>query len=266
MECREVIARLKEISPEAMALDWDNVGLLAGRADKEVKRIYLALDATDEVIREAKEQKADLLVTHHPLIFKPLKQINDQSSVSRKILNLIQADISYYAMHTNFDCAPGGMADLAAQYMELSDTRILSPEGENEAGVYGVGRIGRLQVPMTLREAAQAVKEKFCLPFVLVYGDLDSNEKLSTAAIAPGSGKSFLSDGIAKGAQVMITGDIGHHDGIDAVAEKMAVIDAGHYGLEHIFVDFAEQYLNAEFGEQIELIKAPLIFPAAVII
>ena len=114
MQCSEMIKLLNQLAPEDIALSWDNPGLLAGRSNKEVRTIYLALDADDQVIEDAISQKADMLLTHHPLIFKPVKKINDQDFIGRRILRLIQADISYYAMHTNFDSAPGCMADLAA--------------------------------------------------------------------------------------------------------------------------------------------------------
>ncbi|MFI3208171.1 MAG: Nif3-like dinuclear metal center hexameric protein, partial [Eubacteriales bacterium] len=101
MKCKELIERMENDFPVEKAYDWDNVGLLAGRDDKEIKKIYVALDATDDVIKEAIEWGADMLLTHHPLIFSPLKKINNQNFIANRIIKLIQADISYYAMHTN---------------------------------------------------------------------------------------------------------------------------------------------------------------------
>ena len=110
MRCRELLKRLEELAPAEYACDWDNPGFLAGRADKEIHKVFVALDATDEAVDQAIEEKADLLLTHHPLIFKALKKVNDEDFVSRRILRMIQADLCYVAMHTNFDCAPEGMA------------------------------------------------------------------------------------------------------------------------------------------------------------
>ena len=104
------------------ALSWDNVGLLAGREDKEVAKIYVALDAKDEVVDEAILAGADMLVTHHPLIFSGMKQVNNQNFIGRRLVKLIQHDISYYAMHTNYDVK--GMADLAADYLKLENCLI----------------------------------------------------------------------------------------------------------------------------------------------
>ena len=102
MLCKEIIQVIEASYPREAALGFDNVGLLAGRAEKEVNRIYLALDATDAVIDRAIEAGADLLVTHHPLIFNPMKKVTDEDFIGRRILKIIQNDLCYYAMHTNY--------------------------------------------------------------------------------------------------------------------------------------------------------------------
>ena len=169
MICREILKEIEARLPKHYAMEWDNVGLQVGRSDKEVKRIYLALDATDEVIEEAADWGADMLITHHPMIFKAMKKINDEDFIGRRVLKLIRDDISYYAMH----------------------------------------RLG----------------------------------------VFPGSGKSAISVSLEKGVDVLVTGDIDHHEGIDAVAQKMAVIDAGHYGVEHIFIADMEHFCREKFPE-----------------
>lgn len=152
MKCRELIEILEELAPVSLACDWDNPGLLAGRSDKEVRTVYLALDATDDVIDNAVECRADMIITHHPLIFKPLKKVNDEDFISRRILKMIQNDISYYAMHTNFDAAPGCMADLAGERLGLKDTRVLELMGKTaEDKDYGIGIYGCFGRSMTLR-------------------------------------------------------------------------------------------------------------------
>lgn len=265
MKCREIVELLEKLAPMDMACDWDNPGLLAGRWEKEVRRIYLALDATDQVVEDAAKKGADLLITHHPLIFKAVKQVNDGDFIGRRLLTLIRQDISYYAMHTNFDSAPGCMADLAASRLGLTQGKVLEPLGERDGVAYGIGKVGRLPRPMTLKELALAVKEAFRLPFVTVYGELNREEKLSLCAISPGSGGSMIAPALAQGVQVLVTGDISHHEGIDSVARQMAVIDAGHYGLEYLFMDFLEGYLGERLGGQIAIEKAPVAFPEAVV-
>lgn len=265
MQCSEMIKLLNQLAPEDIALSWDNPGLLAGRSNKEVRTIYLALDADDQVIEDAISQKADMLLTHHPLIFKPVKKINDQDFIGRRILRLIQADISYYAMHTNFDSAPGCMADLAASRLGLTEEKILEQTGEMDGCPCGIGKTGRLPQAESLKHLAVRVKEAFGLPFVTVYGNLQEDKLLERCAVAPGSGGSMIQAALDEGAQVLITGDIGHHQGIDSLARGMAVIDAGHYGLEHIFMDFMETYLEERLQGQVEIKKAPVTFPSAVI-
>ena len=103
MLCKEIMRVIEATYPKDAALDFDNVGLLVGRSEKEVNRIYLALDATDSVIESAEKAGADMLITHHPLIFTPLKKVTDEDFVSRRVLKLISNVIAYYAMHTNYD-------------------------------------------------------------------------------------------------------------------------------------------------------------------
>ena len=123
MKCLELIQKLETLAPADCACEWDNVGLLVGWREREIHRILIALDATDEVVEEAVRMRADLLLTHHPLIFKPLRKVNDDDFIARRVMELIQYNVNYYAMHTNFDAAPGCMADLAAERLGLSETR-----------------------------------------------------------------------------------------------------------------------------------------------
>ena len=260
MECKKVIELLEKQSPKSYACDWDNVGLLVGREDKEIQKIYIALDATDEAIEEAIANGADMLLTHHPMIFKGMKRVTQEDFTGRRIIRLIQNDMVYYAMHTNFDVM--GMADLAADYLGISDTRVLEITSVSETGEEGIGRYGSLKKEMTVRECCEEVKQAFSLENVKVFGDLE--RKVKTAAISPGSGKSVISNALQAGVDVLITGDIDHHEGIDAVAQNMTVIDAGHYGVEHIFIPYMEQYLKRE-AKELEIAVQPLTFPFQII-
>ena len=245
MDCAYVCDRLEELSPREYAEKWDNVGLLVGRKDKEVNTVYIALDATDEVIDAAIECEADMLITHHPMIFSPLKSVRADDFIGRRILKLAKYDISYYAMHTNFDVM--GMADAAADEINLLDRDVLDVTYEDEIGTEGLGRVGRLEEPMSLYELCDFVKERFDLDTVKVFGDLDS--VVDVCAIAPGSGKSMLNAAIEKGADVIITGDIDHHEGIDSVAKGLSIIDASHFGIEKIFVPYMEEFVRREMPE-----------------
>lgn len=265
MQCSKIIRQLERLAPKEYACEWDNPGLLAGRLEKDVKKVMVALDAIDEVVEQAIELQTDLLLTHHPLIFKALKQVNDQDFISRRIVRLIQADISYYAAHTNFDAAPGGMADLAAKRLDLTEEGPLEEVGEQNGRPFGIGKIGLLPEPLSLSRLGKLVKERFDLPFVTVYGLETLSGPVSRIAVSPGSGRSMITPALKAGVQVLVTGDIGHHEGIDAVASQLAVIDAGHYGLEHIFMAFMERFLQQQFDNQLEIITAAPAFPAQVI-
>ena len=245
MKCSEIMEVCRKLAPEDCACDWDNPGLLAGRSDKEVRKIYIALDATDKVVEAAAASGADMLLTHHPLIFKAIKKVNDQNFITRRLVKLIQADISYYAMHTNYDIL--GMADLSAGYLELSETKVLSATGEMDGETIGFGRVGKIPAKMTLKEYALLVKKNLKLADVKVYGNLD--QMVETAAVCTGSGKSMISDVLAAGADVYVTGDIDHHTGIDTVAQGLCIIDAGHYGTEYIFMEDMKERLEKAFPE-----------------
>ena len=245
MKAYELINWLNIRHPQKFAEEWDNVGLLVGDDQKEISHVFLALDLTEPVLDEAVAAGADMILTHHPMIFSGIKKINNHTFTGRKILRLIREDIPYFAMHTNYDVL--GMADLSADYTKMHDTTVLSVTEEREGEVQGFGRVGKLPREMTLREYAQLVKESLKLNDVKVYGNLDSMVKC--AAVCTGSGKSMIKDVIKAGADVYVTGDIDHHTGIDTVAQGLALIDAGHYGTEYIFMDAMKKELTQAFPE-----------------
>ena len=258
MKAYELTSWLEKKYPAAAAEDWDNVGLLTGDDTREISHVFLALDLTEETLAEAVKNGADMILTHHPMIFSGIKKINNHSFTGRKILTLIQKGIVYYAMHTNYDVL--GMAELSADYLKLTDREVLSVTEETKDGCEGFGRVGMLPGQMTLRECGDFVKKALALHDVRVYGDPD--RLVQKAAVCTGSGKSMIPDALAKGAQVYVTGDIDHHTGIDAVAAGLPIIDAGHYGTEYIFMEAMKKKLSRKFPKlQISCaeIKSPYI-------
>ena len=258
MICKEIIEVIENTYPKHAAMGWDNVGLLVGRTEKEVKRIFVALEVTDEVLSKAIESGADMIVTHHPLIFSPLKRITDEHFIGSRVVKLLQHDISYYAMHTNYDVL--GMADLSERILGLCDTEVFEvTDIENNQGI---GRIGNLENSMTVKECCELVKQRFQLDFVKMFGDQDA--VVNRVALVPGSGSKMIDLAIQKKADVLISGDIDHHAGIDAVAQGLIVIDAGHYGLEHIFIQDMTSYLEKHLQEVV-VEKAEIHHPFQVI-
>lgn len=265
MKCYQIMEYLEKLSPKEYACDWDNVGLLVGRKEKEIKRIMVALDATKEVVQKAVDARIDMLITHHPMIFSSLKQINEGQFVAEKVLSLAENGICYYAMHTNFD-AVGGMAELVAgeQYLGLTEVAPITSCGD---GIEGMGRYGKLPHSMTAEEVAEYVKQRFGLSFVMLYQSAEERfKKYDRLAVLPGSGKSELKTVKQAGYDLYLTGDFGHHEGLDAIDMGMAVIDATHYGLEHIFAEYIMHYLENVLSQNaVELIKADMGCPIQII-
>ncbi len=248
MILNEIIAVLQKAAPEDYAQDWDNVGLLVGDRKQDIRKIFIALDADEAAIAQAKAVGAQLLLTHHPLIFSPLKKVNCDHFISARVVELLRSQISYYAMHTNFDAAK--MGELAAERIGLHVEAPLADVFIREEKEYGIGVVGNLKEPETLGGLCAVVKEGFGLDTVKLFRA--ETEKITRVAICPGSGKSTIGDAVAAGAQVLITGDIDHHSGLDAASQGLSIIDAGHYGIEHIFIGYMERYLN-EHLEGVEI-------------
>ena len=262
MKVKDVLKAIDDRSPFSAALEWDNSGLLAGGMDWKVSRILLALDCTDYVIDYAIDNKADLIITHHPLIFSSIKRITDDDFIGRRIIKLISNGISYIAMHTNYDSF--GMADAAAGRLGIKNTVVLD-EIDTKAisdridGSNGIGRVGTIETSQSLEDFAREVRDAFSLSHVRFFGD--GAARINRVAICPGSGKSEIKNAIKHGADVLVTGDIDHHSGIDAVACGLNIIDAGHHGIEHIFTEDEGEYLSGVLGGNIDIIKEPIREP-----
>ena len=236
MKCSEIFEYLTKLYPLELAMDWDNSGFLLGRSDKEVKNVLVVLDITNEVLEYAGVKDIDLIISHHPIIFSALKRVTDETLLGNYILNILKNDISVIAMHTNFDIANGGMADICSERLGLSNTCVFERTNIFDGEELGIGKIGDLKKDMSLDELIKLVKTKFDLSHVSVFGRENINSNIRRVAISPGSGKGMYKYAV-KRADVLITGDITHHDGLDAANDGVCIIDATHYGLEHLFVE-----------------------------
>ncbi len=236
MRADKVVDILNKLCPAEYACDWDNPGMHVGHMDNEINKVLITVDVDDKAVDRAIREGAQMIIAHHPLIFHGINQINDQSSIGRRILAMAENHINCYCMHTNFDIA-GGMADFAAKKAGLNNCQVL----EIEKDEMGIGLIGDFDKPHTIIDICNRIKKEFELEKVVVYGD--TKAIINKAAIVPGSGKDEIKLAVEKGAQLLITGDITYHYGIDATADGLCIIDAGHYGLEHIFMDIVRDYL-----------------------
>ncbi len=242
MKLYEIVEYLNRIAPPEAAEAWDNSGLMVGDMEQDIGKIYVALDASDKTIHDAVSYGADLIITHHPLIFSDIKSIRQDDYLGKRIRELIKYDISCFSMHTNFDAY--GMREQAAELLGFKDPKILDVTGENA----GIGFIADTEEPTTLSELAAFVKKTFDISSVRFYGADDAKAK--RIAVVPGSGKSYIDLAVEKKADTLITGDIDHHNGIDAVQKGLNIIDAGHYGIEHIFVDYMVELLEKDLKDK----------------
>jgi dinuclear metal center YbgI/SA1388 family protein len=261
MKCGTIIEKLELSYPPMYAMEWDNIGLLVGDRDADITKVLVALDVTDQAVEDAVRNHADLIVTHHPLIFHPVSKITRQDPVGRRILALAENRISYYAMHTNFDVSE--MADLNADELNLINPLILEETYRDETGTReGLGRVGNLENRTTLADFAGMVKKIYQLPSIRVYGD--PGREVQKVAVCSGSGKSLVNAALLSGADVFVTGDLDYHTAIDAVASGLALIDAGHYGTEYGFISYMSDTLKRMFPE-LPVISEKIVQPYTVV-
>lgn len=217
------------------ALEYDNVGLLVGDGREKVTGVLVCLDCTDEAISEAVNIGANLIVTHHPVIFDPLKSVTEQSLVYR----LIRNGISVISAHTNLDQADGGVNDALAEAIGLSN---IEKVADSEGFLY---RIGEYDEPISSDELARLVGEKLTVPVKYVGG----SNFIKRVAVCGGAGGSMLSDVISQGVDAYVTSDLKHNVFLDAHAAGITLIDAGHFDTEDVVVERLCRALKEAFSE-----------------
>lgn len=249
MTVNDILNKIEEFAPPALAYSWDNVGLLVGSGKREVKRVLIALDADLSVIAEAIDKKCDLIVSHHPMFFKGVKRILSDNAQGMEIELLIKNDISVIAAHTNMDCTKGGINDRLAELFELENVEVLD---ENPAFPgCGLGRIGDLKKATDIGSLAVDTKMALGIDNVRVAGS--PRTKIERIAVAGGSCSEVIPLAAAKGCQAIITGDMKYHETMDAANSGICVIDAGHYGTEKNVIEIFERILEP-LG--VELVKS----------
>ena len=215
----KILQLLEGIAPLHLAEEWDNVGLLAGRRDAEVSTVLCALDMNRRVLDEAIELGAQMIVTHHPILFRGRKNLCEDDAEGRLLCDLIRSGIALAAMHTNFDNVHPGVNDVLAQTLELKDVTPL------EHGMC-IGAVAE----QSLGDFAKHVQD--CLRgAVRVYGDPE--KKIRRVAVLGGSGEDFIPIAKDAGADVYVTGEMGYHKGLDAADGGLCVIEAGHAETEN---------------------------------
>ena len=239
MKVKEIISAIEEFAPLSIQEGWDNSGLCVGSPEDEVTSVLLALDCTPELVDEAVACGADMIVTHHPLIFKGLKKISVEDPVGEAVVKAIRAGISIYAAHTSADKVLAGVSGAMAARLGLKNVRILDEDGEGT----GLGTIGDLAVPMTAEEAVDFVKKRFSLKAMRTSRPVEG--MVSRVAMCGGSGGSLIGAAKAAGADLYISGDISYHNFF--TEKDFMIMDIGHYESEIEIVDILFSLIKKNF-------------------
>ncbi len=232
----QILDVINGIAPPELQESYDNVGLLAGHPARSVERILVALDLTEGAVREAQEIDAQLIVTHHPILFRGRKNLREDDAEGAAVCAMIRAGISLIAAHTNFDNAPCGVNDALASALELKDVEPVS----------NALRIGTLEKVQTPASIGAMVEEKLG-GRARVYASRP-DARIERVAVCGGSGGEFFKEAISAGAQAYVTGEIRHHDALAAVAGGLCVVEAGHYETEHIALKLLADSLQARIN------------------
>ena len=243
-KCQQIINIMEKIAPRHLAEEWDNPGLLVGSPQREVKKILIALDVTERTVDLAINTAADMIISHHPLIFKPFKKIRTDLPNGKLLQKILRHDLAVFAAHTNLDAAAGGVNDVLAARLGLTK---VEPLVKAESGEPGLGRIGFLPESVGIIEFVRILKNALNLTDArLVSSETDLVKKV---ALCGGSGAEFIGKAAFLGADVYITGDVRYHDAQLAKELDIHLIDAGHFGTEFPVVEALADRLRKELSD-----------------
>ena len=239
MKVKDIIKVIEDFAPLSVQEGWDNSGLCVGSPEDEVTSVLLALDCTPALVDEAIGCGADMIVTHHPLIFSGLKKISPEDMVGEAVIKAIKAGISIYAAHTSADKVLEGVSGAMAARLGLENVTVLDMDGEGT----GLGAVGDFPEPISAEQAIALVKEKFSLKAMKVSRPLDG--MISRVAMCGGSGGSLIAAAKKSGAQLYISGDISYHNFF--TPEGFMIMDIGHYESEIEIVDILFSLIKKNF-------------------
>ena len=242
----DILPYLETLAPHSMKMDWDNVGLLCGGKGRPVTKILVALDPFEGVCREAAQWGAELIVTHHPLIFSPLKAVTDETAIGRAVQLLCANGISAINAHTNLDCAPGGVNDCLAQTLGLRDIQVIAPSGVDELGrECGLLRQGIVETQSIFDFLSQVKSALHCDGLRYVNG----GKPVHRVAVGGGACASELTDAVNAGCDTFVTADVKYNQFWDAHDLGLNLIDAGHFPTENPVVGLLAAKIAAEFPD-----------------
>ncbi len=235
---------MESIAPTALSEAWDNTGLLLGDANASVERVQTCLTLTTETVAEAVARSASLVISHHPLPFKPLARITTSSQAGRLIWELSRAGISVYSPHTSWDSAERGINALLAEKLQLRNVCALIPAGREEFSSLGAGRIGDLGQSTELQTVTQDLLN--VLPNCRPRG-VDCGRAIRRIAVACGSGGSLLAAAGSSGCDLFVTGEATFHMCLEAQAMGISLLMVGHFASEHFAMQDLAEWLKAAF-------------------
>jgi len=239
----EITAFLEQFAPPRLAAEWDNVGLLVGDPARAIGRLMTCLTITPASAAEAIDQRADLIVAHHPLPFRAMKRLTTETLAGRLLLNLIAARIAVFSPHTAFDSAAAGINQRLAEALGLNAIRPLVPDPDG----LGAGRWGRLPEPITLGQLADRVKRSLAVDRLQRVGDAD--QSIRAVAIACGAAGELLPAAQQAGCQAMLLGEARFHTCVEAEAAGIALVLPGHFASERFAVESLANVLAQQFPE-----------------
>ena len=248
VKVKDVFGFLQEKAPFELQMSFDNAGFLVGHKEQNVDKVLVALDITEEVISEATQIGAQLIVAHHPVIWGGAKSVTDDTVMGRKLLALIENGISAICAHTNLDAVEEGVNDALANQLGLKEIAQLRQEGVDKTGrPYGIGRIGSV-----------ATENEDCKQFALRVKKLlgangvryvDAGRSVRVVAVGGGSCSDMLGDALAQGCDTFVTSDVKYDVFLEARARGINLIDAGHFSTENVVCPVLKDWMSEQFGE-----------------
>lgn len=238
IKCSDVMKYIEQLAPGELAEDWDNIGLLLGSSSQSVSKIMVCLDVTTEALLAAVSKNVNLIVTHHPVIFKGIKKICEDGAKGKQLYTAISNGISIISAHTNLDYAENGVNVKLAEAIGLKNTEVLGK---------GPGRIGVLNERMSFDYFIEKVKRGLEVPFVRTVGSAGSG--IYRVGVFSGSFDDDLEAIIESGADAVVTGDLKYHTALDAREAGLCLIDAGHFGTERVILPYLAAVLAERFPE-----------------
>ena len=262
LKVKNIACELNAIAPPELAEPWDNVGLMVGDMEQPVSCVFVCLDVTSDNVQKAIACGADLIISHHPLLFSPLKRVVEDDVAGGIVRSLIKHNISVFSAHTNLDHADGGMNDILAGKLGLSNVRRFTEEESRDGEgrpLDNIGRIGSLHAPMAMSDFVEFVGNLLNCRTIRYVGD--PAESVRQVALCTGSGGDGIYTAYHAGADVYVTADIRHHQAQLAFELGINLIDAGHFETENTICEFMKSLLSQRFASlDIVISDAPSYF------